>query len=270
MIFLFPRLEWLNHYRFFIEFLFFLFVAVFFLFISYNIEQNIVLAHVNRTKTAFLANASHEMRTPLTIISVNVQTVTEMLDDMGMKEDSEARKLLQTSQGEIMRLARMVGGMLSLASISENADKGPVDFSALLVNSAEMLQLSLKKNGNSIEINIEEGLRIFGNTDLLVQVITNILQNSGTQTRNGKITLSTEKTEGIITVVISDTGKGISKEMLPRVFERGVSCGGTGFGLYFCKTVIESHGGSIWIESEEKHGTTVYFTLPGYEGQFGV
>jgi signal transduction histidine kinase len=269
MIFLLPRLEWLDHYRIFMEFLFFLFGSVLFLLVTYNVEQNAVLAHVNRTKTVFLANASHEMRTPLTITSVNVQTVIEKLDDMGVKDD-ETVKLLQMAQSEIMRLARMVGGMLSLASISDSAERGPVDFSALLVNSAEMLQLSLKNHGNSFETGIEEGLHIFGNTDLLVQVITNILQNAGVHTKNGKITLSAKKTEGTITVSIADTGRGIAKEILSRVFERGVSDKGTGFGLYFCKMVVESHGGSIWIESEENSGTTVHFTLPDYEGQFGV
>lgn len=53
------------------------------------------------------------------------------------------------------------------------------------------------------------------------------------------------------------------------MFERGVSDGGTGFGLFLCKTVVESHHGKIWIESREGEGTKVFFTLPGYEGQLG-
>ena len=70
-------------------------------------------------------------------------------------------------------------------------------------------------------------------------------------------------------VTVKDTGDGISAELLPRVFERGVSAGGTGFGLYLCKTVVESHGGRIWIESEPGSGTTVSLALPTYEGQYG-
>jgi signal transduction histidine kinase len=70
-------------------------------------------------------------------------------------------------------------------------------------------------------------------------------------------------------VTVTDTGTGIAAELLPHVFERGVSTGGTGFGLYLCKTVVESHGGRIWIESTPGSGTTTRFALPTYEGQFG-
>jgi signal transduction histidine kinase len=72
-----------------------------------------------------------------------------------------------------------------------------------------------------------------------------------------------------IIITVRDTGIGISSEILPRVFERGVSTDGTGYGLYLCKTIVESHGGKIWIESEPGNGATIYYTLPVYEGQFG-
>ena len=233
--------------------------------------QNTVLAHASRAKTAFLANTSHEMRTPLTIISVNVQTVMEILEDMSdVLKDQDAGKLLETAQREIMRLARMVGGMLNLASMSESGEKKMVDFSALLANSAEMLRLSLQNSGNSLVTGIESALNVFGSADLLAQVLTNILQNAGQHTENGTITLSAKKNGGIITVSIADTGSGVSADILPQVFERGVSDGGTGFGLYLCKTVVESHGGNIWIESEQGNGTTVYFSLPVYEGQLPI
>jgi len=233
-------------------------------------EQNALLAEVNRAKTQFLANASHEMRTPLTVISVNVQTVADMLSDMGGSGIApEADKLLKNAQQEIMRLSRMVDGMLTLASISEGVAKQKTDLSALLPSVAEMLRIHLQGHGNTAETKIAEGLTVFCDADLISQVAVNLIQNSHKHTENGIIVLSAARDGGTITVSVSDNGKGISPEMLPRVFERGVSDGGTGFGLYFCKTVIESHGGEMWIESEQGKGTTVYFTLPVYEGQFG-
>jgi signal transduction histidine kinase len=233
-------------------------------------EQNTVLAEVNRAKTEFLSNTSHEMRTPLTVISVNVQTVTDILEDMGETvKDSDAEELLRNAQSEIMRLARMVGGMLTLASMSENTDKRPVELSELLESGTAMLQLSLRKRGNTLETEIEPELKAFGNADLLAQVASNLLQNAGAHTENGTIALQAAKSGREIAVTVRDTGEGIEPELLPRVFERGVTTDGTGFGLYLCKTVVESHGGRIWIESEPGQGTTATFVIPAYEGQLG-
>ncbi|WP_349947439.1 HAMP domain-containing sensor histidine kinase [Lacrimispora sp. BS-2] len=233
-------------------------------------EQNHILQRASRAKTEFLSNTSHEMRTPLTVISVNVQTVAEILEDMDEAvKDVEAAELLQNAQQEIMRLARMVGGMLTLASMSENTDKQAVNFSTLLRSSAEMFSLHLQKKGNTLATEIAERLNIFGNADLLAQVVSNLLQNAAVYTEQGEIILRAEKAGREILVTVKDTGTGIAAELLPHVFERGVSTGGTGFGLYLCKTVVESHGGRIWIESTPGSGTTTSFALPTYEGQFG-
>jgi signal transduction histidine kinase len=231
-------------------------------------EQNEILAQSNRAKTEFLSNASHEMRTPLTVISVNVQTVADILDELSVR-DEEAGELLKSAQGEIMRLSRMVGGMLTLASMSERADRRKQDLSSLLESGSEMLRLSLSKRGNAIETKIEPGLTVFGNADLLAQVLTNIIQNASAHTENGLVSLRAARISGEITVSVRDTGTGIASELQPRVFDRGVTTGGTGFGLYLCKTVIESHGGRIWLESEPGQGTAVFYTLPVYEGQLG-
>ena len=233
-------------------------------------ERNVVLAQANRAKTEFLANASHEMRTPLTVTSVNVQVVMRMLEDMGENlNDPEARELLENAQSEIMRLSRMVGGMLTLASMSEDTDRQKLDYTALLKSGAEMLRLTLGEQGIALETDIEDGLTVFGNADLLAQVLANLLQNVRMHTTNGTATVNAEKRGAEITTVVRDAGSGIPQEILHNVFERGVSTGGTGFGLFLCKTVVESHGGSIWIESNPGDGTAVYFSLPVYEGQMG-
>lgn len=233
-------------------------------------EQNHILERASRAKTEFLSNTSHEMRTPLTVISVNVQTVTEILEDIGASlKDGEAAELLQKAQQEIMRLSRMVGGMLTLASMSENTDKKAVDFTTLLRGSAEMFSLHLQKGGNRLSAEIAGELNVFGNADLLAQVMANLLQNAAAHTQQGEVTLGARKAGHEVLATVKDTGSGISAELLPHVFERGVSTGGTGFGLYLCKTVVESHGGRIWIESTPGSGTIVTLVLPTYEGQFG-
>jgi len=227
--------------------------------------------YANKTKSRFLADMSHEMRMPLTVVSVNVQTVMEILEDMSEAvKDHEAAELLADAQSEIMRLARMVGGMLTLYSICENTERQKTDFTALCGSAADTLLLVLQKRGNILEVEIEDGLTVFASPDLLSQIIINLIQNAHAHTENGIIKLRAVRAGAIITVSISDNGSGIPQDILPQVFERGVtSSGGTGFGLYLCKSAVESHGGKIWLESEPGKGTAVYFTLPVYEGQFG-
>ena len=233
-------------------------------------EQNHILERTSRAKTEFLSNTSHEMRTPLTVISVNIQTVAEMLQDTEEAvNDAQATELLLNAQEEIMRLTRMVGGMLTLSFLREKTDRQAVDFSTLLRSSADIFSLHLKKQGNLLKTKIADGLEVFGNADLLAQVVANLLQNAAAYTKQGEITLIAQKTGHEILVRVEDTGSGISAELLPHVFERGVSTGGTGFGLYLCKTVVESYGGRIWIENLPGGGTLAAFVLPTYEGQFG-
>lgn len=238
-------------------------------------EQNAVLSQANRAKTEFLANVSHEMRTPLTVISVNIQTAMGIINrmDEAMK-DPEAVRLLTEAQSEIMRLSRMAGGMLALSSVSDSAGKSKTNLTKLLDCTADMLGLLLSKRGNKLDTNISEGLTVFGDADLLVQVVVNLIQNSHDHTHDDVIRLHCARSGSTITVTVKDNGTGIVPELLPHVFERGVSGKGidgcsTGYGLFLCKTVVESHGGGIWIESEPGKGTAAYFTLPVYEGQFG-
>ncbi|MDR0948596.1 MAG: HAMP domain-containing histidine kinase [Lachnospiraceae bacterium] len=232
-------------------------------------QQNSFLDQSNRAKNEFLANMSHEMRTPLTVISVNVQTVAKLLDRMGTTAlESDTKGLLGSAQSEVMRLSRMVSGMLTLSTMSNGTDKTAVDLSLLLESSAETLRISLEHNGNHLNTDIQEDLKVFGNADLLTQVITNLIANAGKHTTNGVITLKARKAVGEITVMVADTGSGIHPTLLPHIFERGTTTGGTGIGLYLCKTIIESHGGRIWVESKVNDGTSIYFSLSTYGGQF--
>jgi signal transduction histidine kinase len=183
--------------------------------------------------------------------------------------DPEVTELLADAQEEVMRLSRMVGGMLTLASVSERTEKSRVDLTALYGGVSDMMRLTLSKNGNALQAEIGKNLTVFGDADLLSQVAVNLIQNAHAHTENGTIGFTAGQDAGQVTVTVSDNGSGIPPELLPRVFERGVTDGGTGLGLFLCKTVAESHGGKISIASELGKGTTVTFTLPAYQGQYG-
>ena len=105
--------------------------------------------------------------------------------------------------------------------------------------------------------------------DRIYQVITNLVHNAIKFTsQNGEVNISTELSENSVLVKVSDTGIGISKENLPRIFERFYKADkarageGAGLGLAIAKHVIQAHGGNIWVESEEGKGSTFFFDLP--------
>jgi signal transduction histidine kinase len=138
---------------------------------------------------------------------------------------------------------------------------------ALLTNSAEAYRAILEKRGNKLNLAISGGMeRVYGNADQLIQVMVNLLSNANRHTKDGVISVEAEDGDSI-KVTVTDSGSGIAPELLPHVFERGVSGrGGTGIGLPICKKIIESHGGTSVVESDPDKGTAVRFTLPVYRG----
>ena len=224
--------------------------------------------YANKAKSRFLAMMSHEINTPLTVIATGIDFADERTAAGG--DMDETRSALEVVRNETQRIGRMVGSMIKLASMGDTDEtRKRVDFAALLHNSAEVFRLTLKKKNNDLYIDIARGLPdVYVEADKFTQLIANLFSNAARHTRDGGVSLMANYDEAFITVRIRDTGEGIAPELLPRVFERGVSdCGGAGYGLYICKTVVEAHGGIIDIESGQDTGTTVTFTVPVYGGQ---
>jgi len=104
---------------------------------------------------------------------------------------------------------------------------------------------------------------ITGSADLCTQLFMNLLSNANAHTRNGKIVLATESSDGVIRITVSDNGEGVNPSIAHRIFERGISGrGGTGIGLPLCRTITEAHGGTIKLDSTPGQGTTVTIILP--------
>jgi len=222
---------------------------------------------INRAKIDFYRQMSHEIRAPLTVIATGIDFADAKIKSGG--DTAQIRNALDIVREETQRLGRMVGSMFNLAAMSDtDENRKRVDFAALLINSAEVFRLTLEKQGNSLEINIAPGLPdVYVDADRFAQVLTNLFTNTARPTKNGKTALVAEYNETFITVRLSDTGGGISQDILPHVFERGVTGeSGTGYGLYLCKTTVEAHGGAITANSDNG-GTTITFTVPVYGGQ---
>jgi len=227
--------------------------------------DNEMLDRMNRMKNEFFQNMSHDLKTPLTVISTSVLNAADLLDYKANKE--EIRESLDNAQHEIMRMARMVDGAMKQSSMYDNRqDMNPLDLAPLLSEEANAYRALLERNGNALTLDIPESLpQIYGNTDMLLHVLSNIFSNANRYTRNGNIVLIARVREDTVTVTVLDDGMGIKPELLPHIFDRGVSDSGTGLGLAICKTAIEAHNGTIMIESEYGQGTAVIFTLPVYK-----
>ncbi|ABW20314.1 sensor histidine kinase [Alkaliphilus oremlandii] len=219
----------------------------------------------------FVANVSHELKTPLTTI----KSYTETLLD-GVLENTElATSFLQVVDGEAERMARLVRDLLQLSNLDykkSNWNKKEVNLNEIIENSILKIDVSAKNKAQEIITHLQdEPVHIYADKDRIEQVILNILSNSIKYTpEGGRIIVDLIVDEGVVTLKIRDTGIGIPKEDIARIFERfyrvdkarSREMGGTGLGLSIAKQIIEAHEGTIEIFSEEGHGTEVHTKLP--------
>ncbi|MCL1835540.1 MAG: sensor histidine kinase [Oscillospiraceae bacterium] len=234
-------------------------------------EKNELLDRLNLIKNEFYHNMSHDFKTPLTAISASILDVEDMLD---YEVDKDIiRSNMKNAQHEVMYLARIVDNAMKYAVLHDNTqDMEPLDLAMLLREGAESHRALLQRQGNSLVVDVPASLpRVFGSTDMILQVLSNLVSNANRYTRNGEISISASA-EGaldnadaqLVIVTVRDNGTGVNPDILPQAFKRGVSEGGTGLGLAISMSAIEAHGGTIWIESDYGRGTAVHFTLPVY------
>ena len=228
-------------------------------------EKNAMLDRLNSMKTEFVHNMSHDFKTPLTVISISVLNAVDMLDTE--IDTAEMRESLNNAQREVMQMAQMVDNAMKHASMQENRQSmEPLDLSPLLLDGAETYRTLLERSGNTLILDVPQLPLIYGNADMMLHILSNLLSNANRYTRNGEISISARSviynSQPVVKVAVADSGVGVKPELLPHVFERGVSDSGTGLGLSICKSAVESLGGTIAIESDPGIGTVIWFTIP--------
>lgn len=224
--------------------------------------ENEVLSEMNRLKSAFYTDMSHEMKTPLTVIAVNAQFAAQNIG-AGVV-DEETVMDLNAISAEAKRLAQMVTSLVGIGRM-QGDEYGRFLLTPLLNETAHIYQSLFARRKNILSVEAASDLPfIKGSTDQLMQVLINLLSNANRHTYGGVVIVKAEIQDGQVRVSVTDNGEGIAPELLPHVFERFChgEKGGSGLGLPICKTIIEEHGGKIGIESKEGVGTQVWFALP--------
>jgi two-component system phosphate regulon sensor histidine kinase PhoR len=227
------------------------------------------LRNLQTTRRDVIGNISHEFRTPLAGIKAMVETLRD-----GAVDDKEAAgDFLARIDSEVDRLTQLVAELTELSRIETGKAelrKEPVDLNQLV--DEVIAQLRPQADRQKLSISRETAVDLPSvptDKDRVRQVVANLVHNAIKFTpAGGEITITTRALEGSVAVDITDTGIGISKEDLARVFERfykgdkARAGEGTGMGLAIAKHVVEAHGGSIWVRSEEGKGSTFSFSLP--------
>lgn len=238
-------------------------------------KQNEALGRLNRLKTEFLGNVSHELKTPLAVMMGVAQNTKHSLEKRDVADELIGEMKLLASEAE--RLSLMVSQVLDITRIEE----GSMSIHLQNCSIREIIQITidtyypqLKKNGNRLAICVDDELpEVSADAGRVTQVLVNLLQNAIRHTLNGTITISAKLHGAFVCVMVKDTGEGILPERLPFIFERFKSHDsakkahtgtdtGTGLGLFICKHIVEAHGGEITVTSEPGGGTNAAFTIP--------
>ena len=217
-------------------------------------------------KSDFVANVSHELRTPLQSIKMGLETIGNIKD---LKENNELNNLmpLMTSQSE--RMENLIRDLLSLSKIELQEHIRPtheIDLIELIDYVIKTYEKIISKNNISIKFNKTDNFKIIGDRDKLIEIFTNLIDNSIKYSdKNKEITITAKKDGEYNTVSVADQGIGIPKESIHRITERfftvdpskSRSVGGTGLGLAIVKHLVSQHRAEMDINSIENKGTTI-------------
>ncbi|RCW43428.1 two-component system histidine kinase PnpS [Paenibacillus prosopidis] len=229
------------------------------------------IRRLERMRSEFVANVSHELKTPITA----VKGFAETLLGGAVNDEETARSFLQIIYDESDRLNRLIGDILELSKIESRRvplSFSPVEVDSFISKSVKLMESEASRKNIELSMNIEQGLYVEADEDRLRQIVMNLLSNGINYTPDGgRVSV---KVEGVgddhIRISISDSGIGIPKKDLPRIFERfyrvdkarSRSSGGTGLGLSIVKHLVELHKGTISVTSSLGVGSTFIIELP--------
>ncbi|MFU0823956.1 MAG: histidine kinase [Clostridium sp.] len=226
------------------------------------------IKRLENMRSQFVANVSHELKTPLTSIKGFAETLKYV-------EDKDTReKFLSIINDETDRLTRLISDILILSDLEQHKEfkvKEDIDVTEAIINVYNLMKNTADKKGVKLQTECNENITIIGDKDKFKQMLINLIDNAIKYSERGDFVLIKCKNgKNVCVITIEDTGVGIPKEHIPRLFERfyrvdkarSRSRGGTGLGLAIVKHIVLSFKGEIFVESEIGKGTKFIVKIP--------
>ncbi len=228
------------------------------------------LRELEQAKSDFVSTVSHELRTPLT--SIKAYTATLRRRDVNFDEETR-QQFLRVIEEETDRLTRLISDLLDMSRIeSGRLELKKREFDMVKLAEIVVGKLESQSARHTLTLAPEcESANVYADPDKIEQVLVNLLDNAIKYSPDGgEVRVGVRKQRHLVQCSVTDPGVGIPAEHLPHIFEKFHRVDnrstrevyGTGLGLYVSKSIVEAHGGNIWVESEPGKGSTFHFTLP--------
>ncbi len=226
---------------------------------------------LERMRRDFVANASHEIRTPV----ATIRSASEALTDERRSQDPELQRVGRIVARQAERLDAIVDDLLSLTRIEQAAERQQIavertPLASVLHAAVETCAAAAEETGADIQVDCDEALEAPVHAQMLEHAVVNLLENAAKHAGGGPIRAAAWRADGEVVVEVADHGPGIDPEHLPRLFERfyrpdparSRQRGGTGLGLSIVKHVAQAHHGRVSVDSEPGHGSVFRIHLP--------
>jgi PAS domain S-box-containing protein len=230
-----------------------------------------MLAEIDRAKTAFFSNVSHEFRTPLTLMLGPSEDILAMPDETDLRA---IRELVAVIHRNGLRLQRLVNTLLDFSRIEAGrvqASYTSTDLATFTVELASSFRSAMDRAGISYHVHAHTlSEPVFLDREMWEKIVLNLISNAFKYTLEGSVTVTVAERDGHAEFSVADTGVGIPEQELPRIFERfhrvesvhGRTHEGTGIGLALVQELVKLHGGSVAVESSVGRGTKFTVSIP--------
>ena len=225
-----------------------------------------------RWREELLAVVSHDLKTPLLVVRMNAEMLLHAARPPGEERRRHGRRHVELVLQAVEQMRGLIGGILDRARVQGMPIPlvpQPIAVEALFQQALEGLRPLALNKFQEVVVEVAPGLPpVSADRERILQVLGNLVGNAIKFTpKSGTVTLRARKVDGMVRLSVKDTGPGISAKDVPHLFERFWRAAsalerGTGLGLSIAKSIVEAHGGTIWVETHEGAGSTFFFTLP--------